>query len=61
MAAARYLPFHYVDHLHSLQFTGGTVALNQYMCKTKGNRRRHSATSLFGDLRWRRDGGTGPR
>ena len=60
MAGARYLPFHYVDHLRSLQFTGGTVALNQYMSKTISNGGNDSATSLFGDLRWRRDGGSGP-
>lgn len=60
MAAARYLPFHYVDHLHSLQFTGGTVALNQYLCKTFKNGGNESATSLFKNLRWLKDRGTGP-
>jgi hypothetical protein len=60
MAAATYLPYHYVDHLHALTFTGGVVKLKQYMCKTQSNGGNDSATSLFKNLRWLKDGGTGP-
>lgn len=62
MAEAQYLPYHYVDYLTApgLPATAGEVSLRQYMCKTISNGGNDSATSLFGKLRWMKDGGTGP-
>ena len=62
MAEATYLPYHYVDYLRNpgIPFSGGVVALNQYMCKTMSNGGNDSATSLYTNLRWLKDGGTGP-
>ena len=53
MAKASYLPYHFVDHVRKpgLKFSGGVVALNQYMCKTKSNGGNDSASSLLGKLR----------
>ena len=62
MAEATYLPYHYVDYLRhpGIPFSGGVVALNQYMCKTMSNGGNDSATSLYTNLRWLKDGGKGP-
>ena len=61
MAKASYLPYHFVDHLRKpgLKFSGGVVALNQYMCKTKSNGGNDSASSLLGKLRKMTDGEDG--
>jgi hypothetical protein len=61
MAKASYLPYHFVDHLRKpgLKFSGGVVALNQYMCKTKSNGGNDSASSLLGKLRKMKDGEDG--
>lgn len=63
MGKASSLPFHYVDYLRSpgIPFSGGTVALRSYMCKTISNGGNDSATSLYKNLRWMREGRTGPR
>lgn len=63
MAEAFYLPYEYVNYLRNpgLAFSGGVVSLNAYMCKTQSNGGNDSATSLFGQLRWMKDGGTGPK
>jgi hypothetical protein len=62
VAEANYLPYQYVNYLRNpgLSFSGGTVALDAYMCKTISNGGNDSADSLLGQLRWMRDGGTGP-
>ena len=62
MPEARYLPYHYVDLLRNpgLTFSGGTVALNAYLCQTTTNGGNDSAVSLIGPLRWMKDGGVGP-
>lgn len=62
MAEAMYLPYEYVDHLRKpgLKFSGGTVALNRYMCKNVWNGGNDSANSLYSKLRKMKDGGTGP-
>ena len=61
MAKASYLPYHFVDHLRKpgFKFSGGVVALNQYMCKTKSNGGNDSASSLLGKLRKMKDGEDG--
>ena len=63
MAEAYYLPYEYVNYLRNpgLAFSGGVVSLNAYMCKTQSNGGNDSATSLIGQLRWMKDGGTGPK
>ena len=62
MAEAQYLPYHFVEHLTKpgLSCLAGTIKLRTYMCKTLSNGGNDSATSLIGQLRWMKDGGTGP-
>lgn len=62
MAEAFALPFHFVDHLchPGLNAAAGRIPLNAYLSKTASNGGNDSATSLFGKLRWMKDGGTGP-
>ncbi|WP_299478187.1 hypothetical protein [uncultured Roseibium sp.] len=54
MAEAFNLPYEYVDLLTKpgLQTNAGPVALNQYLCKDRGNGGNDSAHSFYKNFRW---------
>lgn len=62
MAEAMNLPYEYVNLLRKpgLGCNAGTVALDAYLCGTHSNGGNDSAHSLLKNLRWLKDGGTGP-
>lgn len=63
MGAARYSPWEFVQYLHSLQTSAGLIPLKQYLSKTASNGGNDSATHLYTNMRWFREGGvkTAPR
>jgi hypothetical protein len=63
MAVVQLLPSHLVDKLTlwGLKTDVGSVKLNQYMSKSIGNGANDNATALLGNLRWLKDGKTGPK